>query len=130
MTREAFIKVLDYNGYSYEKKGNKIVVTHKNAIMLLNDLVSIPSDVEFNTEDNLYLYGLKDLPSGVIFNNDGNIVLDSLKSISPGVAFNNSGDIRLESLTGCWFWEWNGNIDGIDEKRLLNKMISLGLFER
>jgi len=36
----------------------------------------------------------------------------------------------LESLIGGPFNEWEGNIEGINKKRLLNKMISLGLFKR
>ena len=31
---------------------------------------------------------------------------------------------------GGYFDDWKGNIEWVDEKRLLNKMISLGLFER
>jgi hypothetical protein len=128
MTREEFIQELEYNNCSYEIKENKIVATHKDGIILF--INSIPSGVEFNSKGVVYLYELKDLPSGVIFNNKGDIVLDSIKNISRGVKFNNSGDIRLNSLTGGWFYEWDGNIGGIGENRLLNKMISLGLFER
>jgi len=128
MTREEFIQELEYHSCSYEIKENKIVATHKDGIILF--INSIPSGVEFNSKGVVYLYELKDLPSGVIFNNKGDIVLDSIKNISRGVKFNNSGDIRLNSLTGGWFYEWDGNIEGINEKRLLNKMISLGLFER
>jgi hypothetical protein len=46
------------------------------------------------------------------------------------VEFNNEGDVYLEYLTGGWFDEWKGNIEGIDSKRLLNKMIKQGVFER
>jgi hypothetical protein len=46
------------------------------------------------------------------------------------VVFKNGGDIRLKSLTGGYFTNWKGNIEGIDEKRLLNKMIKDGVFER
>jgi hypothetical protein len=128
MTREAFIKVLEYNNCSYEIEGDKIVATHKDGIILF--LNSIPSGVEFNSNGVVYLYELKDLPSGVEFNNKEEVVLDSIENISPDVKFNNSGNIRLDSLTGGWFYEWDGNIEGIGENRLLNKMISLGLFER
>jgi len=36
----------------------------------------------------------------------------------------------LKSLLGGAFGYWEGNIEGIDEKRLLNKMIKDGVFER
>jgi hypothetical protein len=36
----------------------------------------------------------------------------------------------LESLTGDWFVDWNGNIKGVDSKRLLNVMIKQRVFER
>ena len=89
MTQEEFIEVLDKKGYSYEREGNKIVVTYKFYV----DLVS-------------------------------------LTSLPPGVVFNNVGGVYLEFLIGVWFYEWEGNIKGIDQKRLLNKMISIGLFDR
>jgi hypothetical protein len=46
------------------------------------------------------------------------------------VEFENRETVYLTSLTGGRFYNWKGNIEGIDSKRLLNKMISLGLFER
>jgi hypothetical protein len=46
------------------------------------------------------------------------------------VEFSNGGDVYLRSLIGDWFSKWKGNIEGIDEKRLLNKMIKDGVFER
>lgn len=127
MTRQEFIQELEDHNYSYEIKENKIVVTHKDRIILFNDFNSIPSGVEFNSGGVVYLYELKGILSGVIFNNKGDIILDSVKNISPDVKFNNSGDIRLNER---WFYEWEGHIEGIGYKRLLNKMVSLGLFDR
>ena len=109
MTREEFIEVLNGEGYSYEMEGNKIVVTYKSGV---------------------YLDSLTSLPPGVVFKNGGSVFLDSLASIPPSVVFKNGGDVDLRSLIGGWFYYWEGNIKGIDRKRLLNKMISLGLFER
>jgi hypothetical protein len=76
------------------------------------------------------LYGLTSLPPGVKFSNGGNVYLDDLTSIPPGVEFSNGINVHLNFLTGGRFLDWKGNIEGIDPKRLLNKMISLGLFER
>jgi hypothetical protein len=46
------------------------------------------------------------------------------------VEFKNGRDVGLPSIVGGWFCFWKGNIPGIGKNRLLNKMISLGLFER
>ena len=59
----------------------------------------------------------------------GIVYLDALTSISPGVEFRNKGGVLLRDLIGR-FGDWNGNIEGIDSKRLLNKMIKQGVFER
>jgi len=46
------------------------------------------------------------------------------------VEFNNGGNVWLRDIIGGFFNKWEGNIEGIDSNRLLNKMISLGIFER
>ena len=107
MTREEFISILDEKGYSYEIEGDKIVVTE---------------------DGHVYLDALTSIPPGVKFNTKGNVYLTSLTSISPGVEFKNGGNIWLDSLIGGYFTKWEGNIEGIDSKRLLNLMISRGLF--
>ena len=135
MTREEFAEKLQFNNYSYRIEGNKIVVTDVSTVMF-SILDSLPSGVEFNSGGPVYLYSIKYLPEGVIFNNQGDVILDSLRSISPEVEFNNKGDVRINSLINndfakhYYFDDWEGNIEGVDSKRLLNKMISLGLFER
>ena len=107
MTQEEFIRVLDKKRYSYEIKGDKIIVTYKGTV---------------------YLRGLTSLPPGVEFKNGGNVHLNDLTSLPTGVEFNNEGHIFLGSLSGDWFDDWEGNIKGIDSKRLLNFMISKGVF--
>ena len=109
MTQKEFIEVLDEKGYSYEMEGNKVIVTYKFYV----DLTSLTS-----------------LPPDVVFSNGGEVWLSSLTSIPRGVVFKNVGNVYLEYLTGGWIMYWRGNIEGIDPKRLLNKMISLGLFEK
>ena len=109
MTREEFIEVLDDNGYSYEIEGDKIIVTQ---------------------DGNVYLSSLETIPSGVGFENGGNVDLDSLETLPPGVEFKNEGGVGLNSLTGGRFSFWKGNIEGIKPNRLLNKMISIGIFNR
>ena len=109
MTQEEFIKVLDEEGYSYEIEGDLIVVTYGYGV----DLSALTS-----------------IPPGVEFKNGGYVDLSALTSLPPGVELRNGGDVWLKSLPGIWFGEWQGNIEGIDSKRLLNVMIKQGVFER
>ena len=149
MTREAFIKVLERKGYSYKIEGDKIVITYKGLVDLksltsispgvvfrngagifLDSLASLPPGVVFENGSDIYFELLSSLSPDVVFNNEGNVWLDSLASIPPSVEFKNRGHVNLESLIGDWFYSWKGNIEGIKPNRLLNAMISLGLFER
>ena len=130
MIREEFIEVLDFYGYSYKEEGNRVVVTH-GGYTNLRGLTSLPSGVVFKNSGTLDLKSLTSLPSGVEFKNGRNIDLRSLTSLNSDIEFKNGGDIDLRSLIGGLRVEyWEGNIKGIDSKRLLNKMISLGLFKR
>jgi hypothetical protein len=147
MKQEEFIKILDKKGYSYEIEGDKIIVTQDGWFNLryltslppdvvfknggsvrLDSLTSLPPGVEFRNRGRVYLQLLTSLPSGVMFNNEGDVDLDSLTSLPPGVVFKNGGSVDLSYLTGEWFDDWKGNIEGIDSKRLLNFMISKGVF--
>ncbi len=96
----------------------------------LMSLTSLPPGVVFNNTGSVLLYSLTSLPPDVKFNNEGNVLLNYLTSISRGVVFSNEKNVRLDSLIGGWVNEWGGNIEGIDPKRLLNVMISKGIFER
>ena len=131
MTREEFTKQLDKKKYSYEIEGDKIIIiSGYGGDVYLNALTSLPPGVEFRNKDHVGLESLTSLPRGVVFNNRDDIFLPFLTSLPPGVEFRNFGYVKLISLMGGYFDDWKGNIKGIDEKRLLNKMISLGLFER
>jgi hypothetical protein len=129
MTREAFIEVLEEKGYSYEIEGDKIVVTYRGYVDL-ESLTSLPPGVVFEIPLDVYLESLTSLPAGVEFRNEGSVFLNSLTRIPSDFQFKNEGDVYLESLIGGWFKYWSGNIEGIEPKRLLNKMISIGLFDR
>jgi hypothetical protein len=146
MTREEFIDVLDEKGYSYHIEGDKIIVTRKGHVELgsltlppgvefknggnvfLHRLQSIPPDVEFNNVLDVFLRPLTSIPPGVEFNNGGDVNLGSITSLSPGVEFNNGGMVYLPSLIGGHFNKWEGNIEGINSKILLNSMISKEMF--
>lgn len=109
MTREEFIEVLEEKGYPYNIEDNKILITYQGDVDL-GKLVSLPSGVDFR---NLF-----------------DVYLDSIESFPLGVEFNNGGNVELRSLVGGWIEDWKGNIEGVDSNRLLNLMISKGLFER
>ena len=152
MTREKFIQVLGKKGYSYEIEGDKIVVTDNTdkGYVDLDSLTTLPPGVEFKNKGTVWLRSLKTLPPSVEFNNGGGVNLGSLKTLPPGVEFKNreivnlsdlttlpagvefknKGTVRLDSLVGGRFSDWSGNIEGVDSNRLLNVMISKGLFER
>jgi len=148
MTREEFIQTLEDHNYSYDIEGDKIIVTHTESHVNLNHLTHIPPNIIFNNVMDVDLESIKDVPRGVEFRNKGSVYLASVITISPDSVFNNGWAIDLGPLEKIpstvvfnnkgwvnldWFgssWEWSGNIKGIGGNRLLNKMISIGLFER
>ena len=160
MTQKEFIEVLDEKGYSYEIEGDKIVVTVLGSVFLndltslpsgvefrggyhvhLGSLTSLPPGVVFNNKGDVYLESLTSIHPDVEFNNTGyvekymgfvkgHVYLKRLTSIPPGVKFKNGGGVELDALIGEWISGWEGNIEGINNKRLLNLMISKGIFER
>ena len=106
MTREEFIEILRKKRYSYKMEGDKIVITHSGWIDL---------------------NGLKTLAPGVHFKNKGSVDLVSLETLAPGVHFENGGDVYLKELE--WVEDNKGiRIEGVGNRRLLNLMISKGLF--
>jgi hypothetical protein len=129
MTQEEFIKVLNKEVYTYEIEGDNIIVTYSVGADL-RYLTSLPPGVVFKTGWSVDLRSLTSLPPGVEFRNKGHVRLDALTSIPSDVVFSNEGVVYLDALIGGRFDEWQGNIEGIDSKRLLNMMISKGVFER
>jgi hypothetical protein len=127
VSREEFIQILKDNRYSYEIEGDKIIVTDDEHVYL-DALTSLPPGVEFKNRGSVYLDALTSLHPGVEFENKGAVYLDALTSLHPGVEFKKRGSVYLDALTGDWFIYWKGNIEGINNKRLLNKMIKKGVF--
>jgi hypothetical protein len=131
MTIKEFIQEIDKGRYSYRRIGDVVIV---NIVMGDNssniDFDSVKGLI-FQGKGDLGLYFVKSIPTGVHFNNNGDVSFKYLESISPGVEFNNRGGVWLGSLSGNnYFHRWEGNISDINNKRLLNLMISKGLFER
>jgi hypothetical protein len=132
MTREEFIKILEEEGYSYEiENEDKIIITYPGGVWL-DSLETLPPGVVFKNGRDVWLESLETLPPGVVFKNVRDVNLESLKTLPPGVEFRNGGDVYLNSLmkilTGVSFDSWECNIEGVDPKRLLNLMISKGVF--
>ena len=120
MTREEFIEVLDAKGYSYTEEGNKIIITHLDRERF---------------DDNVWFNSLESIPPNVEFRNGGNIMIRyfmngefSDSGIPSSVEFNNDGDVWVNKFG--WFGNWKGNFEDINSKRVLNKMVSDGLFDK
>jgi hypothetical protein len=132
MTRRDFIGILGRGYYSWTIEGNNIVITDRGEIDL--DITSIPPNVEFRNDTYVYLDSLKNLPATIKFKNGGSVSLHSLKSIPSGITFENGRGVWLDSFgidTKDSEDENNIlNIEGISPKRILNQMISIGLFDR
>jgi hypothetical protein len=149
MTQKEFKKVLDDKEYSYKIEGDKIIITKEWGVFL-NDIDSLPSGVVFMNDGDVHLVNVQVLQSHVYFDNGGEVHLDSLyrippdvkfrnrgyiwfssiRSISPGVEFMSNNHVNLQPLIDGVIDDWEGNIDDIEPRRLFNKMISLGLFDR
>jgi hypothetical protein len=131
MTREEFIKVLEGKGYPYFESIGGNIILKGNGDIILNSITSLPSGIIFRNSGKVELDSLTNISPGVEFQNRWFTSLNSIKSIPPGVVFDNNGDVYLNSLVkGTYLNSWAGNIGGINYKRLINKMISLGLFDR
>ena len=130
MTRDEFIQYLDEKRYSHnmdEENGMLILDDYMN--LVFDDVDAIPSGVVFRNRGNVWTDSITHLPPDVYFQNNGNAILNSVKSISPGVVFNNTGRVNLPALMEFTLDDWDGHIEGINHKHLLNLMIKKGLFE-
>ena len=135
MTRKEFIDILNKKYYKWSYEGNNIVITDRGEVDL--EIKSIPPNVEFRNGTYVYLNSLESLPPSVKFKNLGSVSLSSLNSIPPGITFENERGVWLDSLgisitvDECDEDENNVlNIEGINPKRILNQMISIGLLDK
>jgi hypothetical protein len=124
------IIITDYNEdvwLDYLREISEDVIFRNGGAVDLSRLVSIPDNTIFENDGLVNLMNLTDLPPGVKFRNGGTVLFDSIDYITKGVEFSNKGGISLKNINAE---TWGGNIEGIDHKRLLNFMISKGVFER
>jgi hypothetical protein len=118
------------------------IIFCNNGSVNLNSLIHLPEEIFFNNEGDVYLNSLTSLSNGINFSNGRNVFLDSLTTIPNKTIFSRVKYVNLESIIGnrpispvySWahnfFDSWEGNIKKIDPIKLLNKMISIGLFDR
>jgi hypothetical protein len=135
MEREEFKAVLRDKGYPYREEGGRLVIDYlyDGQTLDLSDVKTIPSEVSFRNINSVYLDSLEAIPSGVEFSVKY-VRLYSLKRISPSSWF--SLDTTVFS-NAVWQGTWGirsritkFGIPGINHNRVLNRMISLGLFDR
>jgi len=136
MEREDFKRILKEEGIPYRVEGGSLVVGRGKWRLCLV-VRSIPSDVKFINDGDIELNFIEKIPPGVEFKG-ASIYLRNVRSISPSVRFTNRYSTVLCPLLGSRFHE-NGGIlsppfpfaaDGIRNWRILNRMISLGIFDR
>ena len=103
----------------------------------------VSDDVEFNNGGYVNLSYVISIGKNVKFKNNGNVFLGKhLNRINSSVEFNNSGAIYTFIISGMKLGDilddfsydiqvddWQGNIEGVDSTRLMNLMISKGLFD-
>lgn len=128
MTKKEFTEVLDQGDYSYKEIGNRLIVTDFSGVDL--GVTEIPSGIEFENNGYVYLDSLKKLPPDIKFKNSGSVSLFSLESISPGVVFENGRGIFLDHWGIDTRIHWGLGIQGIKRHKILNEMISYGIFDK
>ena len=106
MTQEEFIEILDRENYSYIEEDGRVVINYGGDVFFYMD--SFPSDIEFR--------------------NEGDVWFENLTHLHHSTVFNNTGGVYFRKIIRGWLRNWKGNIEGIDSKRLLNLMISKGMF--
>ena len=107
------------------------VIFKNGGSVYLYSVTDLSPDVEFKNGKNVYFGSLKSIPLGVKFENKEELDFRSISTIPPGVILDNGGIVYLECLIK-WpsnIADWLGNIEGIESKRTLNKMISDGVFD-
>jgi hypothetical protein len=119
MTREGFLKILDRIA---ELRKIKDLYQIQDGKILIS---SNTGTVDFNFTIGFNDHSIKELPGNIEFVNSGPVRLDNTIGIDPTVVFNNNGYVSIKKLNTR---TWNGNIKGINGRRLLNLMIKKELF--
>lgn len=130
MSVKRFKRTLEKRNYPYTEKDGRIVIGVESYNVDLRGIKSIPPRITFEN-GGVVILSTKEIPGEIEFRNGSSVELDPIKTISSSVKFYNKGDVYL-GIPGnkILFNPWEGNIEGINPKRLLNKMVELGLFDR
>jgi hypothetical protein len=137
MEQEEFKSALDQKGIFYEMEEERLVIECYTDLNL-NRIKTIPSGVIFRywlsgVSLKVYLNDLEEIPPGVEFMG-GRIYLNSLRRIDPSVKIGSNCVMICPMLDGETIndvpaiYHFEFGIEGIEDWRILNKMISVGLF--
>jgi hypothetical protein len=134
MEREEFKRMLKEKGYPCEEEEGRLVVGRVWNNIDLSWVKSIPSGIVFSNNFSVNLDSLEAIPSGVEFNNGLNVYLASLRRIDTSVRFFNLSAVISPilggTIEGSTIWAFSFGVPGISDYRVLNSMISMGLFWR
>jgi hypothetical protein len=139
MTIEEFKSALDQKGIFYEMEEERLVIECYSDLNL-NRIKTIPPGVIFRywlsgVNLKVYLNDLEEIPPGVEFMG-GRIYLNSLRRIDPSVKIGSNcvmvcpmlGEETINDVPVIYHFLFG--IEGIEDWRILNLMISLGLFDK
>ena len=105
------------------------IIFRNMGYVTLESLKDLPSDTVFENGTLVYLESLETLPFNFTFNNRSGVNLNSIKKIPSGVQFGNQVNHVVFNKFSLFLKDFDFGIEGISDIKILNKMISLGLFE-
>jgi hypothetical protein len=120
------------------------IIFRNNGDVHLLGCETLPEGTVFENEGTVDISNVKEIPKGTIFSNGGYATFPRCSSISSGVKFINGGDVYFGPLRlicpsvkflnsgkiSILEWTLFSQMEGIDSKKILDKMISIGLFQR
>jgi hypothetical protein len=133
---ESFKGILDKRGYPYREEGERLIVDGltSSTSLRLPGVKSIPPCVSFVNFHSIILDSLEELPFRTELATDY-VYLTSLRRIDSSVRINESmlispltekSDISILRIV----FKFAFSVSGISDNRVLNRMISLGLFDK
>jgi hypothetical protein len=137
--RERFIALLMSLGCSCRGEDGKTIVfipeESNTYSIVINDTNYIPPNFVFDIPGDVWL-NVTEIPEGVEFRNGASVVLKSARKIHSSVRFLNRGGFLIPAFQRYGgqrvteFGEFKFAVGEISSRTILNKMISLGLFDR
>ena len=135
--RRKFIALLESLGcYCRVEDGKTIVYVpegSKTYSIILNSVNSIPPDFVFSVPGDVWM-DVDAIPQGVEFRNGGNVILASTRRIHSSVRILNEGEFVIRPFQSegnlLGEGEFKFKAEGISNRRILRKMIEIGLFDK